>query len=125
MPCRDGGGPCTDPEIIKRLDLATSLLCAVMQELEDSLNYGEGGVIEYEDITKIPGLKQWWHAHKMKDFQKFVDEANHHLSVIDRKVKDIKALGGIPSEKLIKERNSAVADLKKIKEEFKELFKLK
>lgn len=67
MPCSDGGPSYhDDPNTIRRLDLATRLLCSLCRRItksgHDSLIYGDGE------------LAQWWGKHQEADRKRVAAE---------------------------------------------------
>jgi len=70
MPCRDEGEPIyvDNPELKKKLDKVTRLLCSTMKELEAQGMWWTIKSIESGE------LKEWWEKHKKADAKREAKE---------------------------------------------------
>ena len=85
----EGDAKLAADEARKELTRVTSMLCEVMQLVEDSVQ-----VMEHELYEGVPGLEAFWSEHKeidKKRKQKIKDEAIHKLTVEELRV--LKELG--------------------------------
>jgi hypothetical protein len=99
------------------LDQATKLLCNLCANLEKMRNeHSQPGII----IEDVPGLEVWWKAHKKMDVAKVRADKKLMLETViwnlERTVKEIKGLGGVPgrslTENLAKQKKNLAAFLK-------------
>lgn len=97
----------------ERLDHVTRLLCRLMGRLEDlkgsKMTNGQQAVAT--SITDDPELQKWWKEHKTWDEERMRMERNvaalaeqmaaqQELNEVEKNIKTIKSLGGVPSQKL-------------------------
>lgn len=142
MPCNDGGHPYSwmrpyDPsdmsaereqhrKTVERLDNVTRLLCRLMGRLEDlkdsKMTNGQQAVAA--SVTDDPDLQKWWQEHKTWDEERTRLERNtaalaeqmaaqQALNEIEKNIKTIKSLGGVPSQKLTMRLANAYERLEK------------
>lgn len=120
MPCRSWEAECsgTGEELNKlreELDKVTALLCSLCESVD---NCGDGVEVYMTDVT---GLPEWWAKHKEKDYRRKYLEAvapiKAEIGDIERKMKEIKKLGGEPGKKM-------VSHLKELQEKSRETFNM-
>lgn len=102
MPCH-GGPSISEPDVRAERDLATRLLCSVLNKLEA---LPKSALVA--DILGEEELDAWWTAHKELDRRRKrlplkmkLDTAIARLRETENKIETIRALGGTPKNQLL------------------------
>lgn len=112
MPCRcDGYEPSQDHA--KKEEERHLMLCQAQ-----SLAHKLGFILEREKVEIPAALKKTLEkhrailqVHKEAELQKDREEVRHHINNVESKIKQIKGLGGVPTDKTIRELEEAKSEL--------------